>query len=86
MDLSLIMSGFTTRCSAGIVRFMRRLVRLVATLLSKLCLAVVRAIVTGVVFTSCAMVMMHYLGLPVPVPSEVLDTLDSLGQLTRILS
>jgi cation transporter-like permease len=65
---------------------MRRLIRLIAACTSKVCLAVLRAIIAGVVFTTCAMVLMHYLGLPVLVPSEVLDKLESLGQLARILS
>ncbi len=86
MDLSFIMSAFTTRCSAGIVRLMRRFVRLVATFMSKVCLAVLRVVIAGVVFTSCAIVMSHYLGIPVQVPSEVVDTFESLGRLARILS
>jgi hypothetical protein len=64
----------------------RRLVLLAATFMRQVCLAVLRTIIFGVVFTVCAMVMMHYLGLPVAVPPEVLDTLESLGRLTRILS
>ena len=86
MDFSLIMSGFPTRCSAGMVRLMRGLVRLAGMFISKLCLAVLRAIIAGVVFTTCAIVTMHYLGLPVPVPSEVFDKLESLGKLAKILS
>ena len=65
---------------------MRRFFRLVATLLSKVCLAVVRAIITTVVFTACVMVMLHYLGLPVPGPSELLDKFEDLGRLAKILS
>jgi predicted NAD/FAD-dependent oxidoreductase len=86
MDFSLIMSGLPTRCSAEMGRLMRRLICLVNTFMSKVCLAVLRAIIAGVVFTTCAMVMMHYLGLPLPVPSELFDKLESLGQLARILS
>jgi len=86
MDSSPVKSGFLTRCSAGLVRLMRWLVRFAGTVLSKVCLAVLRAIIAGVVFTTCAMVMMHYLGFPVPVPSEVFDKLESLGRLARILS
>lgn len=66
--------------------FSRRLVRLVATFLSALCLAVLRVIVTSVVFATCVMVLLHYLGIPVPVPSELLDKFEALGRLTRILS
>ncbi len=66
--------------------FLRRLVRLVATCLSAVCLAVLRVIVTSVVFTTCVMVLLHYLGVPLPVPSELLDKFEALGRLTRILS
>ena len=86
MDLGLIMGDFRTRCSVGIVRLMRRLVRLAATFMSMVCLTVLRAIIGGVVFTTCTMLMMHYLGVPLQVPSEVLDTLESIGKLARILS
>jgi len=65
---------------------MRRLARLAGTFLRMLCLAVLRVIIGTVVFTICAMVMMHYLGIPMQVPSEVVDTLESLGRLTKILS
>lgn len=65
---------------------MRRLVRLVATFLQKLCLAVLRAIITSLVFTTCAMVVLYYLGLPVPGPSELLDKFADLSRLAEILS
>ncbi len=65
---------------------MRRLVRLIAAFLRKLCIAVLRAIITGVVFISCTMVMSHYLGVSVPGPSELLDKFEDLGRLARILS
>ena len=64
----------------------RRLVRLFAAFLSKLCLAVLRAIVTGLVITTCAMVMLHYLGVPVPSPSELLDKFEGLTRLAKSLS
>lgn len=64
----------------------RRLVRLVAAFLTKVCLAVLRAIITGLVFTICAMVMLHYLGLPVPSPSELLDKFEGLARLAKGLS
>jgi hypothetical protein len=66
--------------------FLRRLGRLVATFLSKICLAVLRAIVAGIVFTTSAMVMLHYLGVPMPGPSELLEKFEDLGRLARILS
>ena len=65
---------------------LRRLTRFVGTFLSKLLFAVLRAIITGVVFITCVMVMLHYFGVPVPGPSELLEKFEALGQLTRILS
>jgi hypothetical protein len=66
--------------------FLRPLVRLVATFLSNLCLAVLRVIVSCVVFTTCVMVLLHYSGVPVPGLSDLLDKFGALGRLTRILS
>lgn len=65
---------------------LRRLARLVARFLTMLSLAVLRVILTSVVFATCVMVMLHYLGVPVPGPSELLDKFEAVGQLTRILS
>jgi hypothetical protein len=65
---------------------LRRLVGVVATFLKTLCLVVVRSIITSVIFIICALVMLHYLGVPVPGPSELLDKFESIGELSRILS
>lgn len=65
---------------------MRQLGRLVGTLMSRVCLAVLRAIIAGVVFTTCMMVVLHYLGVPVPGPSELIDKFESVGRLANILS
>ncbi len=80
------MSSFSIRCSALGVRLIRRLVRLVSTLTSTVCLAVLRAIITSVVFITCTMVMLHYLGVPVPGLSDLLDKFEALGRLAEILS
>jgi hypothetical protein len=66
--------------------FLRWFVRAVVTSLRTLFAAVLRAIVTSLVFAACAMVMLHYLGLPMPRPSDLLDKFEALGRLTRILS
>lgn len=63
-----------------------RLLRLVATFLGKVCLAVLRAIITALVFTTCAMAMLHFLGVPVPSPSELLDKFGDLTRLAKSLS
>jgi len=65
---------------------MRRLARVVSLFLGRLCLAVLRALITGVVFTTSAMVMLHFLGVQVPGPSELLDKFEALGRLAEILS
>ena len=65
---------------------MRRLGRLTAAFLHMLFAAVLRAIVSGLVFTTCAMVMLHYLGVPIPWPSDLLDKFDGVGRLVSILS
>ena len=66
--------------------FIKRLVRVVARFLGRLCFAVLRAIITGLVFTTGAMLMLHFLGVPVPGPSELLDKFEALGELANILS
>jgi hypothetical protein len=65
---------------------LRRLVHLAAKLLGILCVTILRTIITSVVFVICVMVMLHYLGVPVPGPSELLDKFEALGELSRILS
>jgi hypothetical protein len=64
----------------------RRVRRLVAPFLSKLCLGVLRVIVTSVVFITCAALTLRYFGIPVPGPYELLDRFEDLGRLARILS
>ena len=66
--------------------FFRRVGRLVTTFLGDLCMAALRVVVTCVVFTMCVMVLLHYLGVPVPGPSDLLDTFDGVGRLADILS
>lgn len=84
MDFSLL-NRFSCGCSAGMVRVMRRFVRLAGMIVGKVCLAALQATIASVVFTTCAIAVMYYLGIPVPGPDEVLDKLESLGRLARIL-
>lgn len=86
MPLAPSRSVFLFAAQQRALRLMRRLVRFGGTLISKVCLALLRAIITGVVFTTCMMVMLHYLGVPVPGPSELLDKFESVGRLANILS
>jgi hypothetical protein len=66
--------------------FSRRLLRFVGTFLSQLCLAALRIIITSVVLTACVLAMLHYMGVPVPGPAELLDKFDGVTELNRILS
>ncbi len=66
--------------------FFRRFIRFVGTFLSTLGLAVLRAVITGVVFATCVMFTLHYLGVPVPGPADLLDKFEGLGRLVDVLS
>ena len=65
---------------------LRRQARFGAAFIRQLCFAVLRAAFTGVVFATCVMVMLYYLGVPVPGPAELLDKFESIGRLADILS
>lgn len=47
---------------------------------------VVRAFVTTLVFGVCAVVMMHFLGMPVPSATQVWHGLEGLSKLARVIS
>ena len=66
--------------------FLRRLPRVVGRFISTLGVAILRAVITGVVFTTCVMFTLHYLGVPVPGPAELLDKFEGLGRLVDVLS
>ncbi len=66
--------------------FLHRFVRLAGTFLKTLSFAVLRAVITGIVFTTCVMFTLHYLGVPVPGPAELLDKFEGLGKLVDVLS
>ena len=66
--------------------FFRRLGRIVTTFLGDLCVAAVRVVITCVVFTMCVMVLLHYLGVPVPGPADLMDNFDGVGRLADLLS
>lgn len=48
--------------------------------------AMVRAFVTTLVFGVCVVGLMHYLGMPVPSPSQLLHGLEGLSKLAGVLS
>lgn len=66
--------------------FLRRRTRHAALFIKQLCVAVIRAAVTGFVFTTCVVITLYYLGVPVPGPAELIDKFESLGRLADILS
>lgn len=63
-------------------RFLRSLSKFLQQVLS----VVVRAFVTTFVFGLCAVVMMHFLGMPVPSALQVWHGLEGLTKLAGVLS
>lgn len=66
--------------------FLRRLGRVVSTFLSDLCAVVIRTAITAIVFSCCVMMLLHYFGVPVPGPAELLNKFEGLGRLVDVLS
>jgi hypothetical protein len=60
--------------------------RLVAALARLVCRAFLRAVVAGLLFTTCLVFALDYLGVPLPSPDEVLERFESVSQLAKILS
>ncbi len=48
--------------------------------------AALRTVITGLVFGVCAMLVMRYLGVPLPTTDELLHNLESITRLAGILS
>jgi hypothetical protein len=63
-----------------------RMSRLIFTPLRHLSRLLLRIIITGLVIMACLMLVSYALGLPVPVPSELLDKFKSVSGLSEILS
>lgn len=63
-----------------------RLFRLCAGLVSYVCRAALRAFITGLIFTTCLLFTLSYLGVPLPDLSELLEQFESVSQLSKILS
>lgn len=64
----------------------RPLSKFLSTCLRSLFRSGLRVIITCLIFTTCLMVASRYLGLPVPSPSELLDKIKSVSQLSEVLS
>ena len=60
--------------------------RLAAALARLVWRAVLRAVVTGLVFATCLLAAAAYLGVPLPSLDDVLERFESVSQLSRILS
>jgi len=61
----------------------RRVIRSVSTFVGQLFTAALKAVVTSVVIGALAVTFMHYMGVPVPNPH---DLINGLSQLAKILS
>ena len=64
----------------------RRLARFVGRFISQLFLATFRAAFTGLVFTTCVMVTLYWLGVPIPGLADLMEKFEALGRLAQILS
>ena len=62
------------------------LLSLCTGLVSFVCRVALRAFVTGLIFTTCLLFALSYLGVPLPDPSELLEQIESVSQLSKILS
>ena len=60
--------------------------RLCAGLVRLVCRAALRAFITGLIFTTCLLFTLSYLGVPLPDPYELLEQFESVSQLSKILS
>jgi hypothetical protein len=60
--------------------------RLLSALVRFTCRAILRALLTALIFTTCLLAALSYLGIPLPDPFELLDRLESVSQLAKILS
>jgi hypothetical protein len=63
-----------------------RLVRSLSASLRHFCAALAKAVITSAVFGACVVIVMHYMGVPVPTPHELLKNFSGLSKLARILS
>lgn len=79
-------AGLPIRHSPASIRLTRRLARFAVSLLKNLGAVLLRAVVTAIVFAASTIAILHYLGVSLPPPSELLDKLEDLGRLAKILS
>jgi hypothetical protein len=60
--------------------------RLAAALVRHVCRAALRALVTALVFMTCTLAALSYMGVPLPSLEEVLERFESVSRLAQILS
>lgn len=60
--------------------------RLLKGLVRFVCRAALRALVTGLIFTTCLIVALAYLGVPLPDFYELPDRFESVSRLAELLS
>ena len=58
----------------------QRLIRKTSVFVGQLGMALVRAVVTSVLLGAFAVGLMHYMGVPVPNPQDLLDGLTRLAE------
>ena len=63
-----------------------RLVTISAALLRQVVRVVARTVFVGLLFTTCLVLTLRYLGIPVPSPYELLHDFEGLSKLAKILS
>jgi hypothetical protein len=63
-----------------------RLFRVLSAFLQKALGAVVRAVVTTLVFGSVVVGVLHYMGVPVPSAHQLLQSFEGLSKLAKVLS
>ncbi len=62
------------------------LFRMVAGGAGYVCRAALRAVITGLVFAACLLLAMSYVGVRLPDAFELLDKIESVSQLSKVLS
>ena len=63
-----------------------RVLRMLSKFLSQLISAALKVVVTSLVFTTCVVMLLRSLGIPMPSPHELLREFEGISKLARILS
>lgn len=57
----------------------QRVIRSTSVFVAQLSMALVKAVITSVLIAAFAVGLMHYMGVPVPKPQDLLDGLERLA-------